>query len=84
LNDLEKAGIPSADVIYMTHGQVITGSSKKTTGGVQSKFGIFDGQMLLDDVNIIRSPGSNGIEDCSHPAVADFLLAAGGRKLNSN
>jgi hypothetical protein len=82
--DLKKAGIPPADVIYMTHGQVITGSSKQQTGGVQSNFGIFDGQMLLDDVNIVRSPGSNCLVDCSHPAVADFLLAAGGRKLNSN
>lgn len=74
MKDLQKVGIPPADVIYMTHGLEITASSKKTTGGVKPEFCIFDGKMLLDDVNIIRSPGSNGIADCKHPSVAGFFV----------
>jgi hypothetical protein len=54
----------------------------KKTGGVKPKFIMFDGQMLLDDVKIIRSPGSNGIADCTYPSVAVFLSAVGERKYN--
>lgn len=80
MKDLEKAGIPPADVIYMTHGIEITGSSKTTTGGVKPKFIMFNGQMLLDDAKIIRSSGSNGTADCTYPSVAGFLSAVGERK----
>jgi hypothetical protein len=38
LKDLQKAGIPPADVIYMTHGLEITASSKKQQAVLNQNF----------------------------------------------
>jgi hypothetical protein len=53
LKDLQNAGIPLADVIYMAHGVEICGTSNDSTYGVRPNFAMFNGKMLLDEIMVL-------------------------------
>lgn len=76
LTDLENAGIPPSDVIFMCYGVNIVSDKEY---GVYPDFTIFNGQLLLDKMLEIRSLNLS-VPDCTEPTMMVFLSACGNRK----